>query len=296
MKIFDLDLITFDSLHTINNCLKPFYLKIINKIMIPDFSQLIKTLTFDLDLLNINKYNMIIQNHILLDLFPLLLLEYKKDKIYNTMFNLLDVINNCLFYDYSNYTIYELNEKLLDTLIILEHNFNFTPSMHSIVHMVKYLQDIGPLYRVSTCPFERSYKPIKHLTKSNKNIMFSILKKISLINHLKLFTYEENKYKNKAKLNKNNSTTIENIYNTYNDCIFSFYFNDSISFGICTDADESSISYHPIQINKITIKIYKIIKIEEEIKRIDRTSINTKNYIYKNNNEYFLTISDFLYQ
>lgn len=127
------------------------------------------------------------------------------------------------------------------TLIFIEKEFfkigkNFTPSTHSLCHLIHYLQTIGPLSHHSTSIFERSYKMVKKVTISCNHIPKSIFNTLSLINQLYVYTYKkEDKKKRKYNIIVNefqNITDIFSNYNVYNYSIITYLDKDIMTFGI----------------------------------------------------------------
>lgn len=305
---FTLDVITFDAMHTVCNGLSPFYDGVIKEIYsnynISNFRFVYcqSSTFYDFNLLTIQKYNIIQTNFIILNILPLLLLSVKdSDHLYNSLFNLIDIVNNCLWYNFSNLKIRYMENILMDNMIMLEMYYNFTPSMHNLIHIVRYLKAIGPLAHQSTSVYERSYKQLKAITYNNQKKKTSIINTMTNINQLCL--YNNNYYNNSNKLYKiiaNQSTTIKKNFESYTSLHSYFiisYLNkkNSIRFGIIRKIDNEEIYVDRIYVKKISFKIYKFVDIinNNNIK-IDINKINIFNNIYFDNNYYFF-ISDFIY-
>lgn len=161
LEYFNLNLITFDCMHTVCNSIFPLYNVIISKLIYKYNIKNIKVVysqsssIYDYDLLNIKRYNILQINFIFLNILPFLLLN--EEEKYSCIFNIINIINKCIYYNYTTSNINSMYKDLISNMLKIEiyYGINITPSLHSIVHIIDYMKSIGPLNHQSTAVFER---------------------------------------------------------------------------------------------------------------------------------------------
>lgn len=314
LSYFQLDNITFDSMHCVHNGLYPYFDKYINKIYSKyceeDFRftySSSSSIYKKINMKNLKIYNLIQQNYIILNILPVLLLN---DSFFKPLLDLINIVNMCIDYRYSIEKINNnLYNTLLESLIRLESEseINFTPSMHCLVHILEYTKYLNGLSNHSTSIFERSYKLIKNIKYSNNHINSSILHTVSLINQMNIYSYttNTNPNKRKSKLIVNNYSDIHNIFlntNIHNYSLVFYLENSIIKFGIIRiikreETEEKEIKEITIQLietEKISIKIYKHKKISDDYKVLNLDNIYIYISIFKKIDKYYFLITDFV--
>lgn len=154
LEYFNLNLITFDCMHTVCNSIFPLYNVIISKLIYKYNIKNIKVVysqsssIYDYDLLNIKQYNILQTNFIFLNILPFLLLN--EEEKYSCIFNIINIINKCIYYNYTTSNINSMYKDLISNMLKIEiyYGINITPSLHSIVHIIDYMKSIGHLKMV----------------------------------------------------------------------------------------------------------------------------------------------------
>lgn len=223
--------------------------------------------------------------------------DYSNYNICKSLFSVINVINNCLDYQYSDMSTTEMENELINKLMILELFYLFKPSNHDLVHLVLYLKCLGPLSHNGTTIYERSYKQVRKITVSNKKKLISVINSMELMNSLNIYLYKQTDNKYKYHIQINNSQTVEQLFQSYTHIkkysVISYFDENVMRFGIIRKKNNNILSINEIIVNRISKKIYKIVIINNNITiDLDINKTIIFNNLYKQDNEYYIFISD----
>lgn len=305
LDYYSLKLVGFDTMHTLNNGIKPMLKYILtNRLCIMyveenfKFIYSINSSSYkNINIYDINRYNLLQQNYLMLNILPILIMN-SENQLCKSVFSIINVINNVINYDWCGTSVEELKQTLVTNMNIIEKYVHFTPSVHMLYHIVDYLQYTGSLAHNSIALFERSYGIVKRISLSNRYLKQAVFNTINKINQLYIYNYKDNTV-NTYNIISNISDNIKNIFQSINlksYFLVSYICDKKIMIGIIRNTTKNSdvIEINRIKVQLINDRIYKYLEICKETLFIKKNNINIFVNMYYDNHEYYFFITDFI--